>query len=70
LLTASGDAVSQIDPDQARNQIVGQSIGGAQGILEANWLLDPLRPPQIDVSPAFFGRLPILPVRIDVSVNF
>ncbi|MHB8626161.1 MAG: baseplate J/gp47 family protein [Aggregatilineales bacterium] len=70
LLTASADAVTQIDPDQARDQIVGQSIGAAQGILQANWLLDPLRPPEIDVSLGFLGRLPILPIRINVSVDF
>jgi len=69
ILTASGDAVSQIDAGQARDQIAGQSIGGAQNILESNWLLDPLRPPQIDTNLSLFGRLPVLPIRIDVSVN-
>ncbi len=70
LMTASGDAISQIDPDQVRNQIAGQSVSAAQGTLQTNWLLDPLRPPAIDLLPGFLGRLPVLPIRITVSVDF
>ncbi len=69
LLTASADAVSQIDPEAVREQISGAGLGRAQAMLEQSWLLDPLRPPQIDVQPPFFGRLPLLPFRIDVQIS-
>jgi hypothetical protein len=68
LMTASGEAISQIDPDVARSQIVGMGVNDAQALLERNWLLDPLRPPQFELQPSFGGRLPVLPIRIDVAI--
>ncbi len=68
LLTASGDAVSSIDPDQVRSAITGMSLSDAQALMQHVYLLDPLHSPQIDLIPAFFGRLPLLPIRIDVQV--
>lgn len=69
LLTASADAVTSVDPEQIRGRLAGISVGDARALLERTLLLDPRRPPQIDVLPGIFGRLPFLPVRIEVIVQ-
>ncbi len=68
LLTASADAVSGIDADGVRAAITGVGVTDAAALLQRTYLLDPRRPPQIDVLPAFFGRLPVLPIRIEITI--
>ena len=68
LLTASADAVSSIDPQQVRDRITGVSVPDALARLQRDYLLDPRHPPQIDLLLPFLNRLPVLPIRIDVTV--
>jgi hypothetical protein len=44
-------------------------VEAALNTLNREWLLDPLRPPQIQVWPGFLGQLPVLPIRIAVTVQ-
>ena len=68
LMTASAEAISPIDPDTARSQIAGLTVNDAQTVLGQTWLLDPQRAPTFNIQPAFLARLPLLPVRINVSI--
>ena len=68
LMTASGEAISQVDLEMARSQLVGMSVTDAQALLSRTWLLDPLRAPQFDIQPSFLTRLPVLPIRLDVEI--
>ena len=68
LMTASGEAISQIDPELARSQLTGMSVTDAQALLYHTWLLDPLRGPQFALQPPFLGRLPVLPIRLDIEI--
>ncbi|MCC7446923.1 MAG: hypothetical protein IT324_05865 [Anaerolineae bacterium] len=69
LMSASANVAVAVNVDRVRQRLAGVSISDAQAILEREWLLDPRRPPQIAVWPAIFGRLPLLPVRINVRVQ-
>jgi hypothetical protein len=68
LMSASGSVSVAINPERVRQRIAGASVNDALNILERDWLLDPRRPPQIQVWPGLWGRLPVLPVRINVRV--
>ena len=69
LMAASGNVYVAINPERVRQRIAGASLNDAMNILNRDWLLDPLHPPQIQVWPGIFGRLPVLPVRINVRVQ-
>jgi hypothetical protein len=69
LFTASGEAVNSVNADAIRARLTGMGVSDARAVLDREVLLDPRRPPQIDVSPGFLGRLPLLGVRIDVEVR-
>ncbi len=69
LLTASGDAVNGISPEALRSRLIGIGVNDARTLMDREILLDPRRPPQIDLYPGFLGRLPLLGVRIDVEVK-
>lgn len=69
LVTASAAVVSTIDREWARQRIAGQPVGEAIVTLNRDWLLDPLRPPEVQIYPAVFGRLPLLPVRITIVIR-
>lgn len=68
LMSASGGVAAAIDTERARQRIAGQSLEAALETLNRDWLLDPRRPPQIQVWPGVFGRLPVLPLRIQIQV--
>ncbi len=71
-MTASADVAAIIDAERARQRIAGLSAQDALNLLNRDWLLDPLRPPRIQVFPqlmnGFFGRLPLMPMRINVAI--
>jgi hypothetical protein len=69
VMSASGNVAASIDADRVRQRIAGMSVEAAQNLLNMEWLLDPNRPPQIDVWPQFWGTLPVLPMRINVLVK-
>ncbi len=68
-MVVSGSIAVSIDPDQVRRSIAGLSINAARARLDRELLLDPQRPPQIQVWPGLLGRMPFLPVRIAVRVQ-
>ncbi len=69
LMTASGDAVSSVDAEPLREQLTGLGVSDARALLERELLLDPRKPSQIEVQPAFLGRLPLLTVRLDLVIQ-
>lgn len=69
LMTASGDAVNAVNADDLRNRLAGMNVNDARALFEREILLDPRRPPKIDVLPGFLGRFPLLSVRIVVEVR-
>jgi len=69
LITVSGDAVNDADAEALRNHLAGMSVPDANAYLDRAALLDPRRPPQFEVWPGVFGRLPLLPVRIELQVQ-
>jgi len=69
LMEITGNIAVSIDPNVVRERIAGASVGEAQQRLQRELLLDPDRPPQIDTWPGWYGRLPLLPVRITVRIE-
>ena len=51
-----------------RERIAGTSVAEGRRRLERELVLEPNYPPEIDVWPGIFGRLPVLPMRIRVEV--
>jgi hypothetical protein len=68
-LSASGNVAAAVDAEGVRQRIAGMDVQSALDTLNNGWLLDPRRAPEIEVWPAILGRLPVLPVRINVSVE-
>jgi hypothetical protein len=69
LMIVRGNIAVAIDGGQVRDRVTGVSVDEAYRRLERELLLDPDRPPQITTWPGWFGRMPLLPVRITVNVN-
>lgn len=69
LMSASGNVSAEIDIERAKARIAGMSVDEALNTLNRDWLLDPRRPPQITLWPGFFGRLPLLPIRITIEIT-
>jgi len=67
---ASGTAQigSQVDFTQMQQRIAGKSIAAASEIIRANNHLAPETEPAIEIVPAWWGRLPLLPLRIDIQI--
>jgi hypothetical protein len=68
-LSASGNVAAAVDPERVRQRIAGMDVQTALNTLNQGWLLDPRHAPEIEVWPAILGRLPLLPIRIGVSVE-
>jgi hypothetical protein len=58
-----------ISAEEVRQQVAGLDTESAAFLLNRNWLLDANRPPTFALWPAFFGRLPLLPARIEVRLG-
>ena len=69
VMSVSGNISARIDLDTARDRLTNVNMTDALDILNRDWLLDPLRPPEITVWPSFVNRLPILAARINVIVK-
>ncbi len=67
-LKGQAQVVGQVDPTQLRDQLLGQTINDARAFLLTELELQPDTPPQITLEPDWFGRLPLLPFRIDILV--
>ncbi len=69
MMFVEGNSPFAIDAEAVARRISGMPRGQAEQTLQNELILDPRRPPQIDISPIDIGRLPFLPVRIDVIVQ-
>lgn len=68
LMTGAGDVASAINPDAVREQVAGLAVDQAVASLNAEFPLK--QPPRIELWPDWFGRIPLLPVRVDVVVDY
>jgi hypothetical protein len=69
LMSASANDTVMISAERVRQRLAGSTLTEAINILQREWLLDPRRPPELKVWPTLFGRIPLLPIRIDVRVG-
>jgi hypothetical protein len=68
-MSASGNVAVEVNADRVRQRLLGMNVSDAEQALERELLLDPRRPPQITVYPGLWRQLPVLPLRINVTVN-
>jgi hypothetical protein len=69
VMAATARSTTTVNIERARQRLAGVEPQQALIILSRDYVLDPLRPPEITVYPAFFGRLPLLAARINVVVR-
>ncbi len=69
LMYATASVVANVDSALLRQRLAGMSVSAALERMNRELLLDPLRPPQIALYPNLFGRLPLLPMRITITVR-
>jgi hypothetical protein len=69
LMSASASVAKAINLDTVRQQIAGTSPTDAINIMNQTLLLDAHHSPEIRIWPGIFGRLPLLPIRINVKVQ-
>ena len=67
-VTAQGYATADITEDDLRTLVLGLPLEEAVARLEA--ALPLVRPPEITVQPAWFGFVPLVPLRIDVEIIY
>ncbi|MCS7221860.1 MAG: baseplate J/gp47 family protein [Anaerolineae bacterium] len=67
-LTATGEIVSDIDKASVRAAIVGLPLDEARAVLAREWPL--AAPPEIRLEPDWIGRVPWVPFRIRVQVDW
>jgi hypothetical protein len=68
-MSAVGNIAVVVDMEQIKQRIAGSIVTDALERLDRDVLLDPRRPPEIKVWPEIFKRLPLLPLRITVTVK-
>jgi len=69
LMYATAAVMANVDSALVRQRLAGLSVEAALARLNRELLLDPLRPPQIMLYPNLFGRLPVLPTRITITIR-
>lgn len=67
-MSGSGLVASQLNTGQLQENMAGRSIDEAMAYLLSALDLDEGSLPQITISPDWFGRMPLLPVRIDLRI--
>ena len=65
----SAKAIPEFDAAQLQARLAGISLTEAQRILASQTELDGASPAQILLRPAGFGRMPLLPVRIEIQIK-
>lgn len=65
-MNGSGVVSSQVNLEAIRNTIAGRTVEDAIAYLVSEYQLQPGIPPQITVTPDWFGTLPLIPLRITV----
>jgi len=66
IMNGSGVVSSQVNLEAIRNTIAGRTVEDAIAYLVSEYQLQPGIPPQITVTPDWFGTLPLIPLRITV----
>ena len=69
LMIVRGNIAVAVNAEQAREHLTGLRVSEARARLERELLLDPNNPPRIETWPAFYSRMPLLSVRINVEVR-
>ncbi len=64
----SGNATTTVNMPELQQQLAGTTIAEARDILNGQLALLPEFPPEIEINPAFIGRLPLVPMRIEIEV--
>jgi len=67
-LSATGQAAAQVNPPALAEQLAGRTTDDALRFLLSELDLAENTMPQIHLTPDWFGRLPLLPMRIDIQV--
>lgn len=68
MLTGSGLVAGQVDSNQLQAALAGLLLADAQNLLSVQLELADASPPEIVLSPDWFGRMPLLPVRIEIEI--
>jgi len=68
-MQASAQTTEPVDVGQIRQQLAGRTPQSAYSLLTEQIDLQANTTPQIDISPAWVPRLPVLPARIRVQVE-
>ncbi|RMF80578.1 MAG: hypothetical protein D6737_07615 [Chloroflexi bacterium] len=68
-MTGTGAIVEEINTAQIQDQIAGLSVEEALAFLENEYDLADDAPPVINLTPDWFGQLPMLPMRISIVVQ-
>ncbi|MBN1287715.1 MAG: hypothetical protein JXB47_20110 [Anaerolineae bacterium] len=68
LMTATGEVATEIGPERVRSLVTGQPADRAAAALGAAYPL--AGEPALELWPDWFGRLPLLPFRIEVQVDY
>jgi hypothetical protein len=66
-MSASGTAMTDVDPDAVRRSVAGMTADEAYEAILAGWRL--AQPPSIEVTPDWLGRIPWIPYRISIDVQ-
>lgn len=69
MLTGSGLVAGQVDSARLRAELAGLSLNEAVERLTSQLDLASASQPEISLSPDWFGRMPLLPVRIQIEVR-
>lgn len=67
--TGSGVTVAQVDSARLQSLLTGLSLGEAQAIIGQEAILANGTEPIINISPETFGRMPMLPLRINIQIS-
>lgn len=68
-MRVEGNSRVDLDETTIRERLTGMSESEARQVLENEYLLDPRYPPRIDTFPSFWGRMPLLSIRITVEIT-
>ncbi|NDJ74659.1 MAG: hypothetical protein GYB65_00250 [Chloroflexi bacterium] len=68
-VTVTGYSVVDIDEAYVRDRVTGVRISEARQRLQSELLLEPDIPPDFDLWPGWYPRMPLLPVRVNIIVE-
>lgn len=67
-VSASGTVVENVDSARIRAAVAGLTPAEAQTVVQQTWNLR--QPPEVTVTPDWLGRLPYIPFRVKVHVDY